>query len=54
VTADATFLKNNIRGGSFTMEPKKVDGAKGSYWVNTLKRDELNSSEFQKFVSEFM
>jgi len=54
VTADATFLKNNIRGGSFTMEPKKVDGAKGSYWVNSLKRDELNSAEFQKFVSEFM
>lgn len=54
VTADATFLKNNIRGGSFTMEPKKVDGQKGSYWINTLKRDDLNSPEFQKFVSEFM
>jgi len=54
VTADSTFLKNNIRGGSFTMEPKKVDGAKGSYWVNTLKRSGGNTEEFQAFLGEFM
>ena len=54
VTADNTFLKNNIRGGSFNMVPKKIDGSKGSYWVNTLKRNELNEPKFQQFVGEFM
>ena len=54
VTADSTYLKNNIRGGSFVMEPKKIDGQKGSYWVNTFKRNELNTPEFQKFLGEFM
>jgi hypothetical protein len=54
VTADSTYLKNNIRGGSFILEPTKAKNNKGSWWVSKLKRKSINDEGFVAFLSEFM
>lgn len=53
ITADSTYLKGNIRSGSFTLEPQQSKGAKGSWWVSHLKRKALNDGDFQKFLKEY-
>ena len=54
VTADSTYLKGNIRKGSFILEPKKAENSKGSWWVSQLKRKGLNDDDFVAFLGEFM
>jgi len=54
ITADSTYLKNNIRGGSFILEPTQSKNTKGSWWVSKLKRKGLNDEDFVGFLGEFM
>ena len=54
VTADATYLKGDIRKGCFSLVPTKAENSKGSWWVSRLSRKGLNEDDFVGFLGEFM
>jgi hypothetical protein len=54
ITADAGYLKGNIRSGSFTLTPDKQSNDKGSWWVTSLTRKAINDEAFQKFIGSYL